>query len=242
MADRSRTTYLFDVRTPEEFAEGTLPGATHAPGGQLMQATDAWVGVRNARLIVFDDDGVRAIPVASWLRQMGHDAHVLKEGVGAAIKANVPVTEGDLPELPAADVSLLSKARIVDLRSSAEYRKAHLLGADWSIRPRIADAVKGAKGPVALVAADARIAALAALDLAELGVKDVSFLPASRMEGLTLESTPDSPPDAERIDFLFHTHKRHDGDRASAMEYLRWETALIGQLDPSERARFRIQA
>ena len=45
LADPSRTTYLLDVRTPEEFAAGAVPGFAHAPGGQLIQATDQWVGV-----------------------------------------------------------------------------------------------------------------------------------------------------------------------------------------------------
>jgi rhodanese-related sulfurtransferase len=45
LADTSRTTYLLDVRPGEEFATGT-PGFVHAPGGQLVQATDQWIGVK----------------------------------------------------------------------------------------------------------------------------------------------------------------------------------------------------
>src|SRR5262249_31676309 len=67
----SRTTYLFDVRTPEEFAASPVPGFVHAPGGQLIQATDNWVGVRGARLILLDEEEIRAPVVASWLRQLG---------------------------------------------------------------------------------------------------------------------------------------------------------------------------
>ena len=50
LADASRTTYLLDVRTPEEFAARAVPGFVHAPGGQLIQATDQWVasGVRGS--------------------------------------------------------------------------------------------------------------------------------------------------------------------------------------------------
>src|SRR5437763_4297606 len=36
-----RTLYLFDVRSPEEYAAGHLAAARSAPGGQLVQATDA---------------------------------------------------------------------------------------------------------------------------------------------------------------------------------------------------------
>src|SRR5262249_5138205 len=38
--DASRTTYLLDIRTAEEFARNGAPGFVHAPGGQLIQATD----------------------------------------------------------------------------------------------------------------------------------------------------------------------------------------------------------
>ncbi len=50
-ADR-RTTYLFDVRTPDEFAAGHLAGSISAPGGQLVQAIDRWIGTRGARLVL----------------------------------------------------------------------------------------------------------------------------------------------------------------------------------------------
>jgi rhodanese-related sulfurtransferase len=66
--DPGRTTYLCDVRTPEEFLRGSLAGAVHAPGGQLVQATDQWIGVRNARVVLVDDEGVRAPVEAAWLR------------------------------------------------------------------------------------------------------------------------------------------------------------------------------
>lgn len=70
-AVETKTLYLFDVRSPEEYREGHLPGARCAPGGQLVQATDIYVGVRHARIVVFDSDGVRARMTGSWLLQMG---------------------------------------------------------------------------------------------------------------------------------------------------------------------------
>ena len=38
--DDDRTLFLFDVRNPEEYEAGHLPGFRSAPGGQLVQATD----------------------------------------------------------------------------------------------------------------------------------------------------------------------------------------------------------
>lgn len=75
--EANRTTYLFDVRTPEEFEAGHLPGARSTPGGQLVQETDHVASVRGARLVLADDDGVRANMSASWLAQLGWEVHVL---------------------------------------------------------------------------------------------------------------------------------------------------------------------
>ena len=78
LADATRTTYFMDVRTPEEFAAGHLPGATGAPGGQLVQATDEYLVTRGARVVLADSDGIGATMTASWLIQMGWDACVLE--------------------------------------------------------------------------------------------------------------------------------------------------------------------
>ena len=73
------TLYLLDVRSPEEYAAGHLAGFRSAPGGQLVQATDEWVGVRHGRIVLADDDGVRASMTASWLRQLGwREVYVLE--------------------------------------------------------------------------------------------------------------------------------------------------------------------
>ncbi|SEK11728.1 rhodanese-like domain-containing protein [Achromobacter sp. NFACC18-2] len=66
-----RSLYRFDVRTREEYESGHLPGWRWAPGGQLVQATDEYVGTRRARVVLADHDGVRALTTAAWLRQLG---------------------------------------------------------------------------------------------------------------------------------------------------------------------------
>src|SRR4051795_5025466 len=76
-ADR-RTVYVLDVRTPEEYRAGHLAAARLAPGGQLVQETDAHIATWNARVVLVDDNGVRATMTASWLKQMGwNDVSVL---------------------------------------------------------------------------------------------------------------------------------------------------------------------
>jgi cystathionine beta-lyase len=135
-------------------------------------------------------------------------------------------------------------AQVIDLRSSMNYRKEHIEGAMWSTRPRVATAVADRAKTTLLVADQPEVAALAALDLAEVGVRDVRLLTgghdAARAAKLPMASSPEVPADADCIDFLFFTAKRHDGDEAAARQYLTWEIGLVDQLDEAERNSFRI--
>ncbi|RZK00697.1 MAG: thiosulfate sulfurtransferase [Novosphingobium sp.] len=76
-ADTRRTLYRFDVRQPDIFAAGHVPGFRNAPGGQLVQETDHFAPVRGARIVLVDDLGSRADMTASWLAQLGWEVFVL---------------------------------------------------------------------------------------------------------------------------------------------------------------------
>lgn len=92
-ADRSRTLYRFDVRQPEVYATGHIPGFLNAAGGQLVQETDHFAPVRGARIVLGDDLGVRADMSASWLAQMGWEVYVLDGGFDGALDTG----PGDAP-------------------------------------------------------------------------------------------------------------------------------------------------
>jgi rhodanese-related sulfurtransferase len=250
LAEAGRTTYLCDVRTPEEFATGSIPGAMHAPGGQLVQATDQWVGVRNARIVLIDGgDMVRAPVVAAWLRQLGCHAYVLDGGVRSDLSARPP-TKPQLPELSGISASDLKRAldagscSVIDIGGSMDFRKAHIPGSRWSIRPRIAEAARNLRGIVVLTADDPDIVRLAAIDLGEAGIKDLRVLggglSAWTKLGYPTQASPGVPPDAECIDYLFFVHDRHAGNREAMKQYLAWETGLIARLDAEEKALFKV--
>jgi rhodanese-related sulfurtransferase len=76
-AQTHRTLYAYDVRLPDVFAKGHLPGFRNAQGGQLVQETDHNAPVRGARIVLSDDLGPRADMTASWLAQLGWDVLVL---------------------------------------------------------------------------------------------------------------------------------------------------------------------
>jgi len=252
-ADATRTLYLLDVRSPEEYAAGHLAAARSAPGGQLVQATDAYMNTRNARVVLVDDDGVRAAMTGSWLRQMGWNEVYALEG-GLAGKALVA---GDarppIPELAAAPTPAVSaaalrellddrRAVVVDLAPSLAYEAGHIPGAWFAVRARLGDSL--ARVPqaelVVFTSPDGVVARLAALDLAGRG--DIRVLDggtaAWRAAGLPLaagrEAMADTPDDCWR--------RPYDPYAAPGARerYLAWETGLVGQLEREGDVGFRL--
>lgn len=251
LADRARTTYLLDVRTPEEFERGAVPGTRNAPGGQLVQATDQWLAVRGARVLLVDHDGIRAPIVARWLRRMGWDAHTVRVPVDIAITdpaggstvastlpLPVPVTHDVLDEWRQSGDCL-----VVDVRPSMEFRRGHIPGSTWSIRPRIAgDVPEGAKR-IALVSDELLVLRLVARELAERKDVALCYLDGGYRrwvaEGRPTEASLDVPTDRDAIDYLFFVHDRHEGNLEAARQYLAWEQGLVARLEAEERARFQ---
>lgn len=232
--DAGRSLFLCDVRTAEEFAAGTLPGAQHTPGGQLIQSTDLYIGVRQARVVLVDSDCIRAPIVASWLRQLGHEAYVLSGGIdsGLALPVQAPVAYEPLPLISAQGFEL-SEVNLIDLRPSMVYRKGHIPGSRWSIRSLL----KADHRPLVLVADDPALAAFAAQGL-QAKLLDGGFT-AWAAAGLPVSEDPQNPPDAQCIDFLFFTHDRHSGNKDAARQYLAWEIGLLAQMSPAEIASLK---
>lgn len=253
LADKERTTYLFDVRSKEEFEADGLHGSRHVLGGQLVQATDLYIGVIGSRAIIMDDEMVRAPMMANWIHQIGHEVAVLKGGVSALREARLPDVPSYRPPMLTpvspdqakrhveADIAL-----ILDLRSVRAYRAGHIDGATWSMRPRLGTVNQTTGAPVMLVANDDVTAALAAQRLAELGVERVFRLDGDEADwrdaGFKIVATPDEPADAESIDLLYHVHQRNNpnASKAGARAYLSWEIGLVDQLDQQERDFFRV--
>jgi rhodanese-related sulfurtransferase len=79
VSDPDRTTYLLDVRTPEEFAAEHLPGSLSSEGGQLFGLSSRTIATRGARLVLIDDtDGIRARTVAHWLSRRKFEIAILR--------------------------------------------------------------------------------------------------------------------------------------------------------------------
>jgi rhodanese-related sulfurtransferase/predicted metal-dependent enzyme (double-stranded beta helix superfamily) len=250
-----RTLYLFDVRSPEEYAEGHLAGARSAPGGQLVQATDAYMATRNARIVLVDDDGVRAVMTGSWLVQMGWpEVYVLDGGL-----AGRPLAQGiapaAIPEVDAARVetisvgelqALLAKgdAVVVDLASSIAYEQGHIPGAWFAVRARLPGSLERVprRRMLVLTSPDGVLARLAAAELGDCGFADARVLDggtaAWRVAGLPLatgrEAMADTPDDCWR-----RPYDPYAGEGARE-RYLRWEIDLVHQLEREGDVGFRL--
>jgi rhodanese-related sulfurtransferase len=245
----SRTTYRFDVRTPDEYEAAHAPGFQSAPGGQLVQETEMFAPVRGARVVLFDDDGVRANMTASWLAQMNIETYV----VDGASRSDLTETGAYRPERPQpapsptispqALAALLDDPSngvvLLDVTPSANFVKSHLPGAHWILRSHLAPGYDDWRNlPDArhyvLTCGSGALAAFAAADVAALTGKPVSVLEGGNA-AWTRAGLPTEGGEAKlaspRIDRYRRPYEGVGNAREAMQAYLDWEYGLVAQLD-----------
>ncbi len=254
--DHDRTLYLLDVRDPAEFRAGHRPGSRNAPGGQLVQATDQWIAVRNARIVLLDDTGVRARMAAAWLRQMGHrDVFVVEGGLeevrGSGV-ALAPIAEL-AATIPTIDVPHLTELLdsgdhtvVVDVARSLEYRDGHIPGAHWGIRSRLGALalVLGAARHVVATSPDGMLARLSLEELRGLTRADVLALEGGTAAwhafGRPLVKDRTTPPDEACVDVNLRAYDRNSGIEEAMRAYLTWEIDLVNEIARDGTVHFGI--
>jgi rhodanese-related sulfurtransferase len=263
LSPRDRTVYRLDVRTPEEYEAGHVPGFASAPGGQLVQETDHHAPVRGARIVLDDSDGVRAPMTASWLAQMGWDVYLLKgadaagrsaTGAGKKAQPAPPAVRTVTPQVVAdwlaqaqADPSVV---QVLDFTSSANHVKGHVPGAWFAIRAQLADALAavpkarryvvtcGSSLLARFVAPELQAAlAVSGID-AEVLVLDGGNA-AWAAAGLALE-TGDARLASPRTDRYRRPYEGTDAPRAAMQAYLDWEYGLVEQLERDGTHHFTV--
>jgi rhodanese-related sulfurtransferase len=247
--DTTRTLYIFDVRNPAEYETGHIAGAISAPGGQLVQATDQYVGTLGARIVLVDDAEVRAAMTGSWLRQMGwENVYVLDETGTETGWPAAPVLETETRSGTAIDCASLNAllardaAAVVDLSLSRDYLKAHIPGAWFAIRTRLDRALKKIPqvGTLVLTSEDGVVAQLAVREAAALTVVPVCALAggnaAWRTAGYSFTTAARMADEA--VDQWRKPYER-TGDITAAMnEYLAWEIDLLPRVERDGSLRF----
>lgn len=244
----TRTLYTLDVRDPEEYALEHPVRFTSAPGGQLVQATDEWVGVRGARIVLYDNDGVRARMAASWLLQMGWDVFVLDE------KTELPDPEPqtmdsppNFPEQCAIDVrnlQNLNDVTIVDLARSPAYRKGHIPGAWFASGPELARDLRAApgNGMIVLISPDGRVAAANITDAQVATPREVRYLTGgtAAWTAMGLPQETETRWLSDPIDVYKRPYEGTDNAKANMQNYIDWELQLVAQLANDGIAGFHV--
>jgi rhodanese-related sulfurtransferase len=248
----SRSLYLLDVRGPEEYALGHPANFINAPGGQLVQATEEWVGVRGARLVLYDTDGVRARMTASWLVQLGWEVYVLDERstVPGSLSVSVtfswnPPTEG---VITVEDFqSLKDPKTVIDLARSPTYSKGHIPGAWFASGPELAqdlNTISVADGPIVLTSPDGRVAAGNIEEVRKLvGIsREILYLQGGTAAwvaaGHPLET--EARYLSEPIDVYKRPYEGTNNAREAMQGYLDWEYGLVAQLANDGVAGFHV--
>jgi rhodanese-related sulfurtransferase len=243
-ADKTRTTYVFDVREPAEYLAGHYPGAISAPGGQLVQATDLYAGVLGARIVVSDNKEVRALMTASWLKQMGwQEVYVLPEAGDEKGRLAPKLLGTPSPNAvePSA-VLAIDDVTVIDLSISPRYRRGHIPGAWFAIRSRLEHAFKtiAPTGAVILTSEDGVLASLAVADAQFMTEGQVSWLKGGNVAWqaagfplATAERLADQP-----VDVWLKPYERPNDNEAAMNAYLSWEVDLLERIKQDGTTRF----
>jgi rhodanese-related sulfurtransferase len=85
---------VIDVREPEEFARGKIPGAYTIPRGVLEMQVDGRLPLEST-VVLYCGAGGRSALAARSLADMGYDkVENLQGGWGAWVKSGLPVEQG----------------------------------------------------------------------------------------------------------------------------------------------------
>ena len=240
LADGARTTYLLDVRTRDEFEAGHVTGSRHAPGGQLVQATDEYMAVRQARVVLIDPERVRAVMTASWLGQMGwHDVYVLANVAG--LPTETGPRKSAVRYKPWA-ITNQAGGMVLDFSTSLRFHHRHIPGAWWVVRSRLAEAhekIGGEPRMIILTSEDGILAHLAAPEVAALWPKaQVRVLDGGNAAWKGPWESGVERATTTRDDVWYKPYDHDAGFEQHARDYLAWEVALIEQIKRDPTIRF----
>lgn len=245
-----RTTYLLDVRTPAEFEAGHLPGFISTPGGQLVQETDHHAPVRGARLVLVDDDGVRASMSASWLAQMGWEVYVVQGAAPADFseKGATPPLHPLPPAVAEISPATLSEwlaqsesaTALINLTAGVNHIKQRIPGAWFAIRAQLGQAL--ANIPVSaryvLTCGTGLLARIAEPELRALfaarGVDAQVYVLAGGNAAWVAAGLPTISGEGDlavpRTDRYRRPYEGTDAPAQAMQAYLDWEFGLVEQL------------
>jgi len=221
----------------------------------LIQETDRHLGVWGGRVILVDDNGVRATMTAAWLKQMGWDVAVLTMDQSGGELETGPYkprvlglgdTDGTFIT-PAAlnDRINEGKALVIDLDMSKNYYDGHIPGAWFMLRSRLAeDITKLPKAELyVLTSRDSELAQLSIYQTEKITGTDAAYVQggtnAWKAAGLPLEQGATNMA-SEAADIRLKAREQNQDMEEAMREYLAWEIELVNQMATDDDQRFQV--
>ena len=242
-----RSLYRFDVRTRQEYEAGHLEGWRWAPGGQLVQATDEYVGTRRARIVLADWDGVRALTTGAWLAQLGgHEVFVLSPpALPVLVLGPEPVRVRQLragaPEISpreAAAALETAAAVVFDVERRSAYERRHVAGARFSVPDRLQEFIADlpVSQRIVLTSSDGVLARIVAAELGARIGREVHALAGGTQAWAAARLPTGSGPEGVLTgddDHWYSPYAHADLLKRDAgfKQYLDWEVGLVAQLE-----------
>jgi rhodanese-related sulfurtransferase len=222
-----------------------------------VQETDVSAPVRGARIVLADDDGVRANMTASWLAQMGWNVYVL-DGLSSAdfsdsspVAQNLPAPTAPVTWIkPQALADAIAKApkdsiAVVDLTTSANHVRRHIPGAWFALRTDLQQALS--RIPKAdryvLTCGSSLLAKYAVQEFAEATGATVEVLEGGNQAwadtGLPVEAGEQRLA-SPRVDRYRRPYEGTDNAHEAMQAYLDWEFGLVEQLGRDGTHGFKV--
>ena len=247
--DKKKSTFIFDVTTSKTIS--IKPGTImNVPGGQLIQATDKYIGVWKATVILVDDgDLIRAGTTSFWLKKMGYEVYILKEGLLKAqtLKFTKEIDHKliDLDFINLEDLVKIKKQILYDIRSSKDFCKMRIKNSIWLNRAHLYRKKTKTDDPIIIITDNLEKASLIVKDLKQKDKGAIIKVYKWNQNEITsypslIDVTIETLSEQNNIDFNFHTHMRHDGNKEHAKQYLEWEINLVSKMDKQELSFFKL--
>ena len=244
--DKTRTTYVFDVRSEQEYIQGHIPNSRWVAGGQLVQETDHYAAVRGARIVLVDPLYTRAYMTGSWLAQMNWDVSVLvderhdlynEQGVWKPVTPQIAIDQLLTPEQLK---TLLAEQEIAiwDFTTAANYRKGHIPTAQWLLKADVTQVIQRSefanKAAIVVTCGSSLLAQYAVADIqTHLKPEQKVYVLAGGNAAWVkagFELSTDNDFLSEQIDRYKRPYEGTDNSKEAMQAYLDWEFGLVDQL------------
>ena len=184
---------------------------------------------------------------ALWLKKMNYHCYVVDESPkrirNLNLKHDVKFKTNLINYIKLENLKNLKDTPIFDIRNSFDYCKKRIKKSVWTNRLIIKKEMTHYHRSIILITDDLPKASLIVIDLQEKNPKYVvqvyHWNETDVEHYLDYIDTTEVELDEKFIDFNFHTHLRHQGNKEHAKNYLKWEMDLIKNMDEEERGFFR---